>query len=149
MCGKPVHLSGVRYFLPWLEGAGLLPSLGGLALLSGGWRGLRWAWPSLAFLAVMVPLPHRVEEAVGAPLQGAATACSTFALQTLGLPAFAEGNVITVNAARIGVVEACNGLGMLFTFAAMATGLVLVVRRPWVDRALIVLSAGPIALAAN
>ena len=38
-------------------------------------------------------------------MQSLATAASTYALQTLGLMAFAEGNVIQLNEARIGVVD--------------------------------------------
>jgi exosortase/archaeosortase family protein len=47
------------------------------------------------------------------------------------------------------VAEACNGLGMLMMFLAYSTAAALVVRRPLLDRALVVLSAAPIALAAN
>src|SRR5205085_1328219 len=67
----------------------------------------------------------------------------------LGRPAFAEGNVIVVNDASIGVVEACNGLGMLLLFFALATGVAILIRRPALDRALIIASAIPIAVAAN
>jgi exosortase/archaeosortase family protein len=38
---------------------------------------------------------------------------------------------------------------MLFTFIAMTTGVAMVIRRPWLDRAVIVASAVPIALIAN
>lgn len=143
------YLAGAYVFVPWVEAAAVVPALAGVALVFGGVGGLRRAGPSVAFLLFMVPLPYRVEGALGGPMQGAAARCSTFALQTLGLPAFAEGNVITVDTARVGVVEACNGLGMLVTFTALAAGLALVVRRPWPETAVIVFSAGPIALAAN
>lgn len=144
-----VHFMGVYYYLPWIESAALVPSLAGLALIFGGVEGLRWAAPAIGFLLFMVPLPYRVEGWLAGPLQGSATRCSTFVLQTMGLPAFAEGNIITINTSKIGVVEACNGLGMLVTFTAISTGLALLVRRPVVEMALIVLSSGPIALLAN
>ena len=70
-------------------------------------------------------------------------------MQTLGLSAVSEGNIIYTDHGQIGVAEACNGLGMLYMFLAFAVGAALLVRRPAVDRALIVLSAAPIALAAN
>jgi exosortase/archaeosortase family protein len=38
---------------------------------------------------------------------------------------------------------------MLVTFFALATGVVMVLRRPWLDKAIVVLSAAPVALAAN
>lgn len=147
--GEGLRLAGGRYYVNWFEAASLMPSLAGLALLAGGWGTLRWSWPAIAFLAFMIPLPYRVEVALGYPLQRIATLASNYALQTMGLPAVAEGNVILLGEARIGVVEACNGLGMLFMFLAFAVGAVLVVRRSLLDKALILLSAMPIALAAN
>ena len=132
-----------------LEGLALLPYLGGLALLLGGWRILEWAWPSIAFLAFMIPLPWRVENALGPPLQSIATTVSTYLLQTLGFMAFAEGNVIQLNEARIGVVEACSGLSMLITFIALSTAAALVVKRPLLDRIVLVASSIPVALLAN
>ena len=58
------------------------------------------------------------------------TTASTFALQTLGLPAVAEGNVILLNDVRLGVVEACSGLRMLVIFFALSTAVALLMRRP-------------------
>src|SRR5262249_5440621 len=101
------------------------------------------------FLLFMIPLPYRVQVALGGPLQKLATACSTFALQTMGFFAQAEGNIIVLGDVRIGVVEACNGLTMLLTFFTLATGLALVLRRSLLDRVIVVLSAAPVGLAAN
>ena len=48
------------------------------------------------------------------------------------------------------MVEACNGLGMLAAFACYATGAALVMtNRDPITRALILLSAAPLALIAN
>jgi exosortase len=149
MMGAALQLGGGYYHLGWFDGLALLPYLGGLALLCCGWRFLDWAWPSIVFLAFMVPLPYRIETAMGGPLQLLATRASTFLLQTLGFMAFAEGNVIEVDEAQIGVAEACNGLSMLITFIALSTAAALVVRRPLVDRLVLVISSIPVALLAN
>ena len=63
--------------------------------------------------------------------------------------AFAEGNVIQLNEAQIGVVEACSGLSMLITFVALSTAAALVVKRPLLDRLVLVASSIPVALLAN
>jgi exosortase len=147
--GAALQLAGGYYRVEWFEGLALLPYLGGLALLLGGGRTLGWAWPSVAFLAFMVPLPWRIETALGPPLQFLATTASTYLLQTLGFMAFAEGNVIHLDEARIGVAEACNGLSMLMTFIALSTAAALVVKRPLVDRIILVISSIPVALLAN
>jgi exosortase len=147
--GVALKFAGAYYYVEWFESISLLLSLAGLAVAAGGWHALRWSAPAIAFLFFMVPLPYRAELALGAPLQRIATLASTYGLQTLGLPAVAEGNIILMNQARIGVVEACNGLGMLFMFFAFAIGAVLVINRPLEDKVVIVLSAAPIALLAN
>lgn len=147
--GAALKLAGTRYYLSWVDAASLIVSLAGLALLLGGWRALRWALPSVVFLGFMIPLPYRVEQALGAPLQKIATLSSTYLLQTVGLPAVAEGNIILIGDYRLGVVEACNGLGMLFMFLAFSVGVALLVERGIIDKVVIVLSAIPIALVAN
>jgi exosortase len=147
--GAASQLVGSYFRVEWIEGIALLPYLAGVCLLLGGWRHLTWAWPSIAFLAFMVPLPWRVENALGPPLQSLATAGSTYTLQTLGLMAFAEGNVIQLDDAQIGVGEACSGLSMLMTFVALSTATALVIKRPLLDRVVLVASAIPVALVAN
>ena len=42
-------------------------------------------------------------------------------MSTFGCPASAEGNIIYIDDIRLGVEEACSGLGMLMTFFALAT----------------------------
>jgi exosortase len=147
--GAALQLAGAYFFYRWFEAVAILPALAGLCVLLGGRVALRWAWPAIGFLVFMLPLPYRLEMALGLPLQRIATLASTYALQTLGFPAVAEGNVIQLDRGPIGVIEACNGLGMLFTFFAMSTGVALVIRRPWLDRLVVIASAVPIALVAN
>ena len=53
-------------------------------------------------------------------------------MQTMGLPAVAENNIILVDEVTLGVVEACSGLGMIITLFALTTTAVLTRRRvPW------------------
>jgi exosortase len=144
-----VQVVGGYYRVGTVEGLALLPYLAGLSLLIGGWPALKWSWPSIAFLVFMIPLPWRVENALGPPLQWVATTVSTYLLQTLGFMAFAEGNVIQLNEAKIGVVEACSGLSMLITFIALSTAVALVVKRPLLDRIVLIASSIPVALVAN
>jgi exosortase len=147
--GVILRLAAAYIYFDWLEAMSLLPMLAGAALLLGGRWALRWTWPAVAFLAFMVPLPFRLETALSQPLQRVATQVSTYVLQVLGRPAFAEGNVIVVGEARIGVVEACNGLGMMLLFFALSTAIAIVSRRSLVERIVIVASAIPVAIAAN
>jgi len=149
LSGLALYLAGAYLFFDWFQAISLLPVLAGAVLLIGGWQSLRRAaWP-IAFLAFMFPLPFRIETALSHPLQRIWTIVSTYTLQTVGLPAISEGNVIIINEAKIGVVEACNGLGMMLLFFAIATAVAILVERPMWQKIVLVLSAVPIAVIAN
>jgi exosortase len=149
VAGLALRFAGVYVYFDWLTAASLLPCLAAACLFVGGWRTLRWAWPAIAFLVFMIPLPYTVEVALSHPLQRIGTIISTFALQTMGLAAYSEGNVIVMGDVRIGVVEACSGLSMLMIFFALSTAVTLLIQRSPLERTLIFLSAVPIALGAN
>jgi exosortase len=124
-------------------------TLAGLAMLIGGWPAIRYSWPAIFFLWFMVPLPSAVSELLSAPLQRIATVSSVYVLQTIGVSAVAQGNIIWLATGKIGVVEACSGLRMLTLFLAICVGACFLVRRsPW-EKAFIVFSALPIGIAAN
>jgi exosortase len=141
--------AGAYWYLDWLDGASLLPALLGAAMLLGGREAARWCWPAVLFLVFMLPLPFRLEVALAEPLQELAVRLSTYALQTLGQPALADGNIIRIGDLELGVQEACNGLGMLMTFFALATALALLIERPWWTKAVLFGNAVPIAVLSN
>jgi exosortase len=149
MVSVALHITGDYLFIDWLSEIAFLLCLAGLCLCLGGWKLLRLAAPSIGFLGFMLPLPYRVEVALANPLQNLATQGSTYLLQTVGLSAYAEGNHIVLTQRRLNVLEACNGLGMLVTFFAVTTAVALVIKRPLLDRVVVVASAIPIALLAN
>jgi exosortase len=144
-----LHLMGGYWYFEWLNALSLLPAVAGLVVLFAGPPGWRWAWPAIFFLAFALPIPYQLEVSLAHPLQRIATVCSTYCLQTLGVPALAEGNIILIGDRQLGVAEACSGLGMLVTFFALTTAVALMIRRPLADRAVIVLSAVPIGVLAN
>ncbi len=147
--GVLVHFTATQVYFGWAEAVSLLICLAGAVLLLGGWPLLRWAWPTIAFLVFMIPLPFFVETALAQPLQRIATESSTYVLQTLGFPAYSVGNTIQMRQAKVNVVDACNGLSMLILFFALSTAVAMLCQRPLLDRMVIVLSTIPIALASN
>jgi exosortase len=149
LAGIGLHIAGGYYAYTWLDAFSLLPTLVGVVLTLGGRAAWRWAWPAVGFLIFMIPLPYRLEVSLAAPLQRIATLSSTFLLQTFGLPAVAEGNVILLSEARIGIVEACSGLRMLVVFFALSSAVALMIHRPIWERLLVVVSAVPLALVVN
>jgi exosortase len=144
-----MRLVAAAFYHEWLDALSLLPALAGVCVLLGGRPALRWAWPAVLFLVFMMPAPYQFEVALAHPLQRLATVASTYALQTLGLSAVSEGNVILLGDVQLGVEEACSGLGMLLTFFALSTAVALVLARNWVERVVLFVSAVPVALAAN
>lgn len=136
-----------RHMTP--EAGSLVPCLAGIVIICGGWNGIRWAWPSVLFLVFMIPLPPILGGMLSRGLQSVATLCSTYFLQTIGIPAISEGNVILLSDHSLGVAQACSGIRMLTSFFALAVGLSLVLNRPLWERLAIIASAPVIAIASN
>ncbi|WP_422931944.1 exosortase/archaeosortase family protein [Singulisphaera sp. PoT] len=120
-----------------------------LTLAVGGWHLFKVAWPALAFLLFMLPLPPSINSILADPLQRVATLGSITVLQVMNLPVFAEGNVIIIGAEPLEVAQACNGLSMLLSFITLITAMVILIPRPLWERITLMLSAIPIALIAN
>jgi exosortase len=144
-----LRLASHFFYQPWLDTGSLLVCLAGIAAAVGGRRALIWAGPSILFLIFMLPLPYRFQTLLGGTLQRIATLASAYVLQTFGVPAVTEGNVILLTETKLGVVEACNGLSMLFTFFALATAVAILSQRGWPEKIAIFFSAVPIAILAN
>jgi len=121
----------------------------GLFMLVGGWRTIKWSWPAMIFLFFMFPLPSWLEHNILWRLQTLASVGSTFVLQTMGVAAFRDGNLIKVPGANLNIADACSGLRMVTIFFALALVMVFLVERPWWDKFIILLSAIPIALIVN
>ena len=148
----------IRFMNVWLhydrDVDSIFPFLFGLTLFLGGWRALRWAWPSIIFLVFMVPLPASVSIMLSRPLQRIATIASAYSLQTLGISAIVpgdQGNVIQLPSPcpPLGVDRACSGLSMLTLFFAICIGAAFLLRiRLW-EKIVIVISAVPIAVLSN
>jgi exosortase len=126
-----------------------LPCIFGVFIMVGGLNVLRWAWPALGFLVFMFPLPTKIENLVLLRLQTGAAICSTFVLQTLGVPAFRDSRIINISGIPLAVADACSGLRMVTIFVALAVAMVFLIERPWWDKFIILLSAIPIALIVN
>ena len=144
-----VRLVAARFRIVTIDMYTFVPAVTAVFLMVGGWSVIRWAWAPLLFLIFMFPLPDEATRYLLGPLQTIATSMSTFALQTLGLEAYREGNQINIGEMKLGVVDACSGLRMLTIFCALAVGLVMVGKRTWWENGVILASAIPIALIVN
>ncbi len=154
--GLVVVAGSVVLLVGGLLGAGLflarvsiIGSVAGAILFLFGWKMLRELQFPLAFLLLMIPLPAIIFDKIAFPLQLLASSLGEYSISSMNIPILREGNVLILANATLEVVEACSGirsLVSLFTF-----GLVfgyIADRRIWV-RAVIALSAIPVAILAN
>lgn len=144
-----IRVTGTFRHEPLVEAFSIIPFLAGSTLTLGGLSCLRWAWPSILFLIFMIPIPGTFASLLNHPLQRIATEAGTYALQTFGIAAVSQGNVILLTNGQLGVAEACAGLRMLNLFVAFCVGASLIIERPTIDKAILTVSAVAIGIAAN
>ena len=149
MIGLSLRILSAIYYLPPVDGWSIPFWLAGASLLFGGPRFFRWCLPSVAFLIFMVPLPFRVEWALSVPLRHVATTVSCTTLQCLGQPAVAEGTTIILGEQELSVARECSGLRMLMGITALACAYIILVKKPWPQKMLLLASILPIAVMAN
>lgn len=133
----------------WLMTATFLPVLMALALSYGGWPLLRKIWPAIAFSVFMLPMPGALEDRLSLPLQRLAAKGSSVLLQSSGIWVMNEGNVLTIGSEQLEVAEACNGLAMLMSLAAVVSATVLLVPMAFWKRVILLAGIIPIALLCN
>ena len=151
VAGMAVRLIASYHHMNTPDMLSIIPVLMGVFVVAGGWPALRWAGAPLAFLVFMLPLPTAAERGLLNPLQHVATTWSTYSLQTMGMDAFNEGNKILIgeNNFPLNVEEQCSGLRMATIFLALSVAMSMIIERPWWHKAVIILSAIPIALLVN
>lgn len=144
-----VRFLGGWYFITPLDGWSIVVWVAGATLCLGGWSLLRWSLAPTLFLFFMVPLPFRAETLISQPLQKIAAAFSAFVLRCLGQPAFAEETTILLGSSVLEVEQSCSGLRIFVGIFALACGYLIAFRRELWEAVLLLVSAVPVALAAN
>jgi len=100
-------------------------------------------------LFLMIPLPAIIFNEIALPLQFEASALASNMLSLVGIPVLREGNIIHLPSITLDVVEACSGLRSLVSLITLTVIYgYLFEARQW-RRALLILSAVPIAVMAN
>jgi exosortase len=144
-----LRVVSARYYLEPLSNWSIPVWVAGCVALIWGLPILRWSAGAIAFLFFMFPLPYTLELMLSGPLQRISTTISTFALQSLLMPAIAEGNTILLGSEQLEVARACSGLRIFMGIAAMAFAFLLLFRRPLATVIMIIMAILPIALIAN
>lgn len=149
LCAQMCRGFGLYYMYQSGERLSLILSATALVLLMTGWQYLRKLWPVLLFLCLMLPWPNRVQAAISLPLQRWSTSSAVFCLELGGWEIVRSGNTIEIEGVPLFVAEACNGLRMITAFFVISGLVVLLTRRSWWEKLIVLLSSVPIALLCN
>jgi exosortase len=141
---------GLLFLFESAERYSLVLTIAGLVLMVAGWQVFSRASWILLFLFLMVPLPGRIHNMIGGPLQRMATTGSVFLLEVFGARVSQQGNVIMLNrSVPLAVAEACSGLRMLMAFVIVAAFLAYMVKRPRYQKTVVLLSSTAVGVICN
>jgi len=146
---QAVRLFGLYFLYDSAERLSIVLSIAALVLLLFGWKLLRRVSTVLLFLCLMLPWPNRIQAEVMVPLQRWATSSAVFCLEVVGYGVVQEGNIIHIGESSVAVAEACNGLRMVTAFFVISGLVVLLVKRRWWEKLIVLASSLPIALLCN
>jgi exosortase len=121
----------------------------GLVTCYWGFRQVLYWWLPFTLLALAVPLPELILNAVALPLQFKASQIGAALLRARDIPVLLSGNVIRVPGHELFVAEACSGLRSLTALLSLAILLGGMLLRSSMSRVLLVLIAIPIAVLIN
>ena len=101
------------------HGGALLIVLGCFATVAGAevmWRFL----PAFAVLIFLVPVPGMIRQQISLPLQRGVAVITASALELMNVPVYRFGNTVHVNGVPVNIVEACNGMRMVFALVLVS-----------------------------
>lgn len=123
--------------------------VGGLILLSFGWRDGRQFWPPVLHLVYMLPLPGVLYYGLSTYLQGVSSELGVWMLRLIDVPVYLEGNIIDLGVYKLQVAEACSGLRYLFPILSFSYIFAVLYRGPMWHKAILLVSAVPITVFMN
>jgi exosortase len=131
-----------------LSAFSLFLMLPGLSLLFLGVERTKLIFFPLVFLFFTLPIPLVVTEPIHLFLRQIATTASADLVPRLGIPLYVESFTLHIPNGSLLVADACSGFSTLYAALAIAC-LVAYTCPDWRRRALVIVAAAPIAIAAN
>jgi exosortase len=129
--------------------ASMILALVGLTVYHCGVRQLIHWWLPFMLIALSVPLPEIVTQALALPLQFRASRMGAALLEMRHVPVRLSGNVIRLPGHELFVTEACSGLRSLTALLSVGVLMSAIALRTVVARVLLVFLAIPIAIVVN
>jgi exosortase len=124
-------------------------ALAGATVFAWGFGQLRRWWLPAALLALSVPIPTLVTNALALPLQFRASSMGATLLAWRHVPVELAGNVINLPGRRLFVTEACSGLRSLTALLSLGVLIGGLWLRSVPSRLLLIALAIPVAIAVN
>jgi exosortase len=137
---------GAELFLSRIS---FLGTVAGTVLFLYGWRRFSVLIFPFAFTLLMIPLPAIIFNKIAFPLQLLASNFGESIVTSMDIPILREGNVLILANATLEVAEACSGIRSLVSLFTLGLVFGYFVDRRWWVRAVIALSAVPVAIIAN
>ncbi len=131
-----------------LSAVSLYVALPGLSLLLLGVKRTGAILFPLVFLFFTLPIPLVMTEPIHLALREVATMVSAIIIPRLGIPLYVEGFTLHIPNGLLLVADACSGFSTLYASLAIAC-LTAYMCPHWPRRALVLLAATPVAIAAN
>jgi exosortase len=143
LVGWVAYSLGDSYYVQVLwHGGAVLVVIGCIFAVLGS--DLFFAFVSVVLLqAFLIPVPGRVRQAIAIPLENVTTMVTQNVCQLFGIMADRSGNVLTINGHDVAIVEACNGLRMVFALTLVSFAFAFGSPLRWYVR-FIVLVASPV-----
>lgn len=123
--------------------------VGGILLISFGWRTGKHFWPPVLHLVFMLPLPGMLYYEVSTFLQLVSSELGVWLLQLASVPVYLDGNIIDLGVLKLHVAEACSGLRYLFPILSFSYIFAVLYQGPRWHKILLLVAAAPIAVFMN
>ncbi len=151
LCVLALLLAGIGNItqIPDLVTYGLIAWVGALLRARYGWRRGRVLWPPVLHLVFMLPLPVFVAWQFSLFLQFISSEIGVALIQLMNVPVYLDGNIIDLGVYKLHVAEACSGLRYLFPILSFSYIFAILYQGPMWHKAVLLLSAAPIAILMN
>lgn len=137
---------GESYFLEQLA---LVVSVMAIGLIVFGAGAIRLLLPIGLLLLLTIPWPYTLQAMATIDLQLVSTDIGVAIIQLLGIPVYADGNIIDLGVYKLQVAEACSGLRYLLPLTCLAVLIAYLFKAPLWKRATVVIMATPITILIN